>query len=159
MFFSKEKCICEFFVVNHIFLLKLVIRMIRLSHVREHGKCSGYACLTLIFVSKVRVQALVKINYFSENKLIVGLNSNCCDCSIKKNRKKMSGFWQTDMVECLIDERKLSMMKLDFVWSHLSKAFNSKKLFNAFNCHKEIGWHHQQLCHLKWLEVSEEQFK
>ena len=24
---------------------------------------------------------------FSENKLIVGLNSNCCDCSIKKNRK------------------------------------------------------------------------
>ena len=68
---------------------------------------------------------------FSENKLIVGLNSNCCDCSIKKNRKKLYGFWQTDMVECLIDERKLSMMKLDYVWSHLSTAFNSKKLFNA----------------------------
>ena len=68
---------------------------------------------------------------FSENKLIVGLNSNCCDCSIKKNRKKLYGIWQTDRVECLIDERKLSMMKLDYVWSHLSKAFNSKKLFNA----------------------------
>ena len=54
---------------------------------------------------------------FSENKLIVGLNCNCCncncDCSIKKNRKKLYGFWQTDMVECLINERKLSMMKLD----------------------------------------------
>ena len=76
---------------------------------------------------------------FSGNKLIVGLNGNCCDCSIKKNRKKLHGFWQTDMMECLIDERKLSMMKLDYVWSHLSKAFNSKKLLNAFNCHKEIG--------------------
>ena len=76
---------------------------------------------------------------FGENKLIVGLNSNCCDCSIKKNRKKRSGFWQTDMVECLIDERKFSMMKLDYVWSYLSKAFKSKKLFNAFNCHNEIG--------------------
>ena len=26
---------------------------------------------------------------FSENKLIVGLNSDCYDCSIKKNRKKV----------------------------------------------------------------------
>ena len=69
---------------------------------------------------------------FSENKLIMGLNSNCCDCSIKKRqRKSCMVFWQTDMVECLIDERKLSMMKLDCIWSHLSTAFNSKKLFNA----------------------------
>ena len=52
---------------------------------------------------------------FSENKMIVELNSNCCDCSIKKNRKKLYGFWQTDMVECLINERKLLMMKLDYV--------------------------------------------
>ena len=29
---------------------------------------------------------------FSENKLIVGLNCNCCDCSIKKNRKKVVWF-------------------------------------------------------------------
>ena len=35
------------------------------------------------------------------------------------------------MVEFLIDERKLSMMKSDYIWSHLSTAFNSKKLFNA----------------------------
>ena len=68
---------------------------------------------------------------FSENKLIVGRNSTCCDCSIKKNRKKLYGFWQTDIVEFLIDERKLFMMKLDYIWSHLSTAFNSKRLFNA----------------------------
>ena len=40
-------------------------------------------------------------------------------------------FWQADMVEFLIDERRLSMMKLDYIWSHLSTAFNSEKLFNA----------------------------
>ena len=28
----------------------------------------------------------------SENKLIVGLNSNCCRCSINKNRKKAVWF-------------------------------------------------------------------
>ena len=48
---------------------------------------------------------------FSENKLIVDLNSNCQDCSIPKNRnKKLHGFWQTDMVEFLINERNLSMI-------------------------------------------------
>ena len=95
--------------------------MIRLSHVREHGKSGrGDFCFKGSSTS-----------FSGENKLIVGLNSNCCDCSIKKNRKKVVWFWQTDMVEFLIDERKLSMMKLDYIWSHLSTAINSKKLFNA----------------------------
>ena len=30
---------------------------------------------------------------FSENKLIMGLNSNCCDCSIKKREKKVVWFF------------------------------------------------------------------
>ena len=69
---------------------------------------------------------------FSENKLIV-YPFQCQDCSIQKNRKKLHGFSQTDMVEFLIDERKLSMIKLRlaYILSHLSIAFNSKKLFNA----------------------------
>ena len=51
--------------------------------------------------------------------------------AIKRTEKKFNGFWQVDMVEFLIDERKLLMMKLDYIWSHLSTAFNSKKLFIA----------------------------
>ena len=51
--------------------------------------------------------------------------------AFKRTEKKFNGFWQTDMVEFLIDERKLSMMKLEYIWSHLLTAFNSKKLFNA----------------------------
>ena len=47
---------------------------------------------------------------FTENKLIVDLNSNCHDCSTQKTEEKLHGFWQTDMVEYLIDERKLSMI-------------------------------------------------
>ena len=47
---------------------------------------------------------------FTENKLIVDLNSNCHDCSIQKAEEKLYGFWQTDMVEFLIGERKLSMI-------------------------------------------------
>ena len=49
----------------------------------------------------------------------------------KRTEKKFNGFWQVDIVEFLIDERKLLMMKLDYIWSHLSTAFNSKKLFTA----------------------------
>ena len=49
----------------------------------------------------------------------------------KRTEKMFNGFWQVDMVEFLIDERKLLMMKLDYIWSHLSTAFNSKKLFIA----------------------------
>ena len=51
--------------------------------------------------------------------------------AFKRTVKQFNGFWQVDMVEFLINERKLSMMKLDYIWSHLSTAFNSKKLFNA----------------------------
>ena len=51
--------------------------------------------------------------------------------AFKRTEKKFNGFWQADMVEFLIDERKLSMMKLDYIWSHLSTTFNLKKLFNA----------------------------
>ena len=47
---------------------------------------------------------------FTENKLIVDLNSNCHDCSTQKTAEKLRGFRQTDMVEFLIDERKLSMI-------------------------------------------------
>ena len=47
---------------------------------------------------------------FIENKLIVDLNSNCHDCSTQKTEEKLHGFWQTDMVEFLTDERKLSMI-------------------------------------------------
>ena len=49
----------------------------------------------------------------------------------KRTEKKFNGFWQVDMVEFLINESKLLMMKLDYIWSHLSAAFNSKKLFIA----------------------------
>ena len=51
--------------------------------------------------------------------------------AFKRTEKKFNDFWQADVVEFLIDERKLSMMKLDYIWSHLSTAFNSKKLFKA----------------------------
>ena len=51
--------------------------------------------------------------------------------AFKRTEKKFNGFWQADMVEFLIDERKLSMMKLNYIWSDLSTAFNSKKLFSA----------------------------
>ena len=79
----------------------------------------------MIFISNVQIPTLVG------SKLIVDLNSNGYDCSAQRTQKKFNGFWQADMVEFLIDERKLSMMKLDYIWSHLSTAFNSKKLFNA----------------------------
>ena len=61
------------------------------------------------------------------------------------------------MVEFLIDERKLSMMKLDYIWSHFSTTFNSKKLFNALP--QGMASTINNFCHIKWLEVSEEQFK
>ena len=48
-----------------------------------------------------------------------------------RTEKKFNGFWEADMAEFLIDERKLSMMKVDYIWSHLLTTFNSKKLFNA----------------------------
>ena len=52
--------------------------------------------------------------------------------AFKGTEKKFNGFWQADMVEFIIDERKLSMMKLnDYIWSYLSTTFSSKKLFNA----------------------------
>ena len=51
--------------------------------------------------------------------------------AFKRTEKKFNGFWQADMVEFLINERNLWMMKLDYIWSHLSTTFNSKKLFNA----------------------------
>ena len=51
--------------------------------------------------------------------------------AFKRTEKKFNGFGQADMVEFLIDKTKLSMMTLDYIWSHLSTAFNSKKLFNA----------------------------
>ena len=51
--------------------------------------------------------------------------------AFKRTEKMFNSFWQVDMVEFLIDERKLLMMKLDYICSHLSTAFNSKKLFIA----------------------------
>ena len=66
---------------------------------------------------------------FSENKLFVGLNSNC-DCSIKKNRKKVVWFLADLYSRIHIDERKV-MTKLDYIWSRLSTAFYSIKQFNA----------------------------
>ena len=51
--------------------------------------------------------------------------------AFKRTEEKLYGFWQTDMVEFLINERKFLMTKLDHIWFHLSTAFNSKKLFNA----------------------------
>ena len=49
----------------------------------------------------------------------------------KRTEKKFNGFWQANMVEFLIDKKKLSIKKLDYIWSDLSTAFNSKKPFNA----------------------------
>ena len=53
--------------------------------------------------------------------------------ALKKTEEKLHGFSQTDTVEFLINERKLSMIKLrlTYILSHLLTAFNSKKLFNA----------------------------
>ena len=91
----------------------------------KSGRDSDYAHITLIFISNVQIPASV------ESKLIVDLNSNCHDSSVQKNRGKVQCFWQADMVEFLIEKRKLSVIKLDYIWSHLSTAFNSKKLFSA----------------------------
>ena len=117
-----------------IYIRKLVFWIIRLPHhinlrKQDYGKKWDRFLLrlhyTVIFISNVQMPASVG------SKLIVDLNSNCHDCSVQKNREKLNGFWQADKVECLIDERKLLMMKLDYIWSHLSTAFNSKKLFIA----------------------------
>ena len=57
----------------------------------------------------------------------------CCVTfpGVKLSIRSFVLFWQVDMVEFLINERKLLTMKLDYICSHLSTAFNSKKLFNA----------------------------
>ena len=79
----------------------------------------------MIFISNVQLPPSV------ESKLIVTRTLMAMTAAFKRTVKKFNGFWQVDMVEFLIDERKLLMMKLDYIWSHLSTAFNSKKLFNA----------------------------
>ena len=58
----------------------------------------------------------------------------------KRTEKKFNGFSQADMVEFLIDERKLSMMKLDYIWSHMSTTLTQR------NC--------SMLCHKEWLAPS-----
>ena len=67
----------------------------------------------VIFISNLQIPASV------ESKLIVDLNSNCHDCSIQKNREKVQWIWQVDMVEFLINERNLSIMKLVSFVNHL----------------------------------------
>ena len=80
----------------------------------------------MIFISNVQIPASV------ESKLIVDLKTLIVVTgAFKRTEKKFNDFWQADMVEFLIDERKLLIMKLDYIWSHLSTIFNSKKLFNA----------------------------
>ena len=76
--------------------------------------------------------------------------------AFKRTEKNFNGFWQADMVEFLIDKKKLSMKKLDYIWSHLSTAFNSKKLFNALPQGMASTINNFAT---KWLEVLEEQFK
>ena len=121
--FSKEKM--------HL-LLKWVTWMIRLSHINpwktigKSGTDSGYPYITLIFISNIWISASVKINCLFTWTLAVRT------AVFNRTEKKLHGFWQTDMVEFLIDERKLLMIKLDYILSHLSTAFNSKKLFSAF---------------------------
>ena len=39
--------------------------------------------------------------------------------AFKRTEKKFNGFWQADTVEFLIDERKLSIMKLDYISFHM----------------------------------------
>ena len=51
----------------------------------------------VIFISNVQIPASV------QNKLIVDLNFNSHDCGINKIWGKFNGFWQTDMVEFVID--------------------------------------------------------
>ena len=78
------------------------------------------------------------------------------NAAFKRTEKKFNGFWHADVVEFLIDKRKLLIMKLDYIWSHLSTTFNSKKLFNALPQGMASTINNFAT---KWLEVSEEQFK
>ena len=83
---------------------------------------------TVIFISNIWISALtVKINWLCTSTLVVRT------AAFKRTEKKLHGVSQTDTVEFLINERKLSMIKLrlTYILSHLSTAFNSKKLFNA----------------------------
>ena len=132
-FVKRENASMTFCRQPHL-LPKLVFWMIRLSrHIilreEDHGKKwhRFWLCLhyTVIFIQNVQYQLQWKVNWLWTWTLIV------MTAAFKRTEKKFNGFWQVDMVEFLIDERKLSMMKLDYIWSHLSTAFNSKKLFNA----------------------------
>ena len=118
------------------YLLKLVTWIIRLLHIslwKTMGKSgtdsiiSGYPYLIVIFISNIWISASVKINWLCTWTLVVRT------AAFKITEKKLHGFSQTDMAEFLIDERKLSMIKLQlaYILPHLSIAFNSKKLFNA----------------------------
>ena len=132
----KENCQWSDFCCQWHYLLKLVTWIIRLLHIslwKTVGKSStdslisGYPYITVIFISNTWISASVKINWLCTWTLVVRT------AAFKITEKKLHGFSQTDTVEFLIDERKLSIIKLRlaYILSHLSAAFNSKKLFNA----------------------------
>ena len=93
-------------------LLKLVAWIIRLLHIslwktmEKSGIDSGYHYITVIFISNIWISASVKINWLCTWTLVVRT------AAFKRTEKKLHGFSQTDTVEFLIDERKLSMIKL-----------------------------------------------
>ena len=92
-FFKRENKFMTSCCQPHL-LLKLVIWMIRLSHINlwkeNHGKKWHRFWLRLhhavIFISNVQILASV------QNKLIGDLNSNCHDCIIQTNREKVQWF-------------------------------------------------------------------
>ena len=133
-FFSKQRKYIHDFLLSTKSLAKISYpddSVVTYQSVEDYGEKWHRFCLSL---TSHRDFLFKHLNIsFSENKLIVDLNSNCDDCIVQKNRRKVALFWQTDMVEFLIDERKLMMMKPDYIWFHLSTAFNSKKLFNNNN--------------------------
>ena len=88
-------------------LRKVGIQMIRLLHISLWNTMGKVAQILVTLTSHCDFHFKHLNISFIKNNLIVDLNSNCHECSIKKTEEKFHGFWQTDMVEFLIDERKL----------------------------------------------------
>ena len=90
-FLSGENAFMTFCCQPNI-LLKVVIQMIRLSHI-SLWKTMGKVAKNLVMVtSYCDFHFKCSNTSFSENKLIMDLNWNCRDCSIEKNKRKVLWF-------------------------------------------------------------------
>ena len=84
-FLNRKNAIMTFYFQSSL-LLNVIIQMIRLSHISLWNTMGKVAQILFILTSHCDFHFKHLNISFSENKLIVDLNSNCHDCSIQKNR-------------------------------------------------------------------------